>query len=76
MIIKSIINSNDVLIETDSNLSCLIEISTFLGTLVFKDTITPVDNTIRIKGLTPGKYFLHISSEKKTIKHKISIPKN
>ncbi len=75
MSIKSISTSNNLIITTLNNTNYLIEIRTFLGTTVFKDSIKPANNTILIKGLNPGKYIIHISNDTKLIKRQIAIKK-
>lgn len=73
MTIKSLANSKSVTIATENNDKHIIEICTFLGTTVFKDTIQPVNNTIKINGLNPGKYIIHITNDLKLIKKQINI---
>jgi len=73
MTIKSISTSNNLTITTLSNTYYLIEICTYLGTIVFKDDIKPKDNKIIIKGLNPGKYVIQISNNSKLIKKQINI---
>ncbi len=73
MSIKIISTSNNLTITTLNNTVCLIEICTYLGTTVFKDKITPINNVIKIKGLNPGKYIIHISNKEKSIKQQINI---
>ncbi|HHC78980.1 MAG TPA: T9SS type A sorting domain-containing protein [Flavobacteriia bacterium] len=75
MSIKSISTSNNLTITTVNNKNYLIEIRTFLGTTVFKDTVKPNNNTIQIKGLNPGKYIIHISNDANAIKQQIHIKK-
>ena len=73
MSVKSISTSNNLTITTKNNKSYLIEIRTFLGTTVFKDSIKPENNTIKIKGLNAGKYIIHISNDATSIKQQIQI---
>ena len=73
MTIKSIVNSKSITISTENNQMHTVEISTFLGTTVFKDSIQPVNNTIKINGLNPGKYTIHITTDSKLIKKQVNL---
>ncbi len=63
--------SKNIVINTENNRPHRVEISTYLGTLVFKKMISPNDKTIIIKGLNQGKYIIQVFDasklEKKTI---------
>jgi len=65
--------SKSVNIFTESNDSCQITVSTFLGTTVFKGTITPQNKCIQIKGLPLGKYTIKISNKLSLIIQYINI---
>ena len=73
MTVKSISTSKDIIIKTEHDTIYTVEISTYLGTIVFMDTITPVDKTIKIKGLSKGKYIIQISNNSSFTKEQISI---
>lgn len=73
MTIKRIANSKSITIPTENNHIHTIEICTFLGTTVFKDSIQPINNTIKINGLNPGKYTINITSDFKLTKRQINI---
>jgi len=73
MTVKSISASKTLMITTFNNTVHLIEISTFLGTTIFKDHIKPINNIIKIKGLNTGKYIIHISNQSKSSKQQINI---
>ncbi|MEE9349040.1 MAG: T9SS type A sorting domain-containing protein [Flavobacteriaceae bacterium] len=73
MTVKSISTLKNIRIETENDSNYTIEIRTYLGTTIFKDTILPKNKIISIKGLNPGKYIIHISNELKLIKRQINI---
>ncbi|WP_457611199.1 hypothetical protein [Lutibacter sp.] len=73
MSIKIISTSNNVTITTVNNTLYLIEISTYLGSIVYKDHIKPKNNKITIRGLNSGKYVIHISNKEKSTKQHINI---
>jgi len=73
MTIKSISTSKNLTVTTLNNTVHLIDISTFLGTMVFKDNIKPKNNIIKIKGLNTGKYIIHISNNYRSTKQQINI---
>jgi hypothetical protein len=74
--VKSISTTDNLIIKTKNNTNYLIEIRTYLGTTVFKDNISPKNNTIKITGLNPGKYIIHISNKYKSTKKQINILNN
>ncbi|WP_291972652.1 T9SS type A sorting domain-containing protein [Lutibacter sp.] len=76
MSIKIISTSNNLTITTINNALYLIEISTYLGSIVYKDHIKPKNNKITIRGLNSGKYIIHISNNTQLIKQQINILKN
>ncbi|HIP36387.1 MAG TPA: T9SS type A sorting domain-containing protein [Crocinitomix sp.] len=73
MTVKSISTSKNITIKTENNSVYNIEICTYLGTTVFKDTILPKNKIITIKGLNSGKYIINISNELKLTKQQIEI---
>jgi len=73
MTLKCIITYNDLTIKTENNAEYVIEIRTYLGTTVFKDTIIPINKTITVKGLNAGKYIIHISNDNKIIEQQIKV---
>ena len=75
MVVKNISTSENFIIHTENNSVCTIEITTYLGTTVFKDTITPINKTIKIKGLNPGKYIVNISNNSKLLNNFLNIKK-
>ncbi|WP_456376058.1 hypothetical protein [Lutibacter sp.] len=73
MSIKIISTSNNLIISTVNNALYLVEISTYLGAIVYKDHIKPKNNKITIKGLDAGKYSIQISNNTKLIKQQVNI---
>jgi len=73
MSIKIVSTSNNLTITTINNALYLVEISTYLGSIVYKDHIKPKNNKITIRGLNSGKYIIHISTKEKSTKQHINI---
>jgi len=67
----NISTEEDLVINTEDNGVYNITIQTYLGTTIFKDKVTAIDNSIIIKGLEKGKYLISISNNKEFIKRKI-----
>jgi len=73
MTLISISTAEDLILNTTDNGVYSIIIQTYLGTTIFKDTITAINNNIVIKGLEKGKYLISVSNDKEFIKQKITL---
>jgi len=73
MTVKSISTSKNISIKTECDTAYTVEIRTYLGTVVFKDIITPFNKTITIKGLSKGKYIIQVSNNTTFLKKQISL---
>jgi len=73
MTLISISTAEDLIINTTDNGVYAITIQTYIGTTIFKDTITTIDKRIVVKGLEKGKYIITISNNQEFIKQKITL---
>jgi len=71
MTIINISTAEDLILNTSDNGVYNITIQTYLGTTIFKDTITAINNNIVIKGLEKGKYLITVSNNQEFIKQEI-----
>jgi len=73
MTVKNVKTTKDIIIKTDDDSTYEIEICTFLGTTIFRDSIRPLKKHIKIKGLNCGKYIIYIANNTNLFKQQIVI---